>query len=305
MPAYNYKKGLPALLGCFAIWGFQPLYFHLCSDVDTFFLMACRVLWAAVCCLILLKFQGKLPLLWSAFRDKAILKREIPAMFFMLADWVIYLWAIQNGKVLECSLGYYIQPLVVFTFGAIIFKERFSWRHLVVLAIVAVGIVLSTSGFGGVPYVTIALATIFAVYAAIKKSMTLDSITSTTMEIIMMTPLALGFILIFRHGDNGLAALTVTRQLLLMGSGVITAVPMLMYAVGVRCLPLMTVGICQYLSPSLAILCGMLMGESLTKEKLISFCFIWLGVILYTLNTVYEEKKKAAPQPQPIEEENT
>lgn len=297
MPAYNYKKGLLAMLGCFSIWGFQPLYFHLCSDVETFFLMACRILWAAVCCLVLLKIQGKLPLLWSAFRDKAILKREIPAMFFMLADWVIYLWAIQNGKVLECSLGYYIQPLVVFMFGALIFKEPISWRHLVILAIVVVGIVLSTSGFGGVPYVTIALATIFAFYAAIKKSLKLDSITSTTMEILMMTPLALGFILLFRHGDNGLAALTVSRQLLLIGSGIITAVPMLFYAVGVRCLPLMTVGICQYLSPSLAIVCGMLMGESLTRGKLISFSFIWLGVVLYTLNTVYEEKKKAKAAP--------
>lgn len=304
MPAYNYKKGLLALLGCFSIWGFQPLYFHLCSDVDTFFLMACRVLWAAVCCLVILKVQGKLPLLWSAFRDKTILKREIPAMFFLLADWAIYLWAVQNGKVLECSLGYYIQPLVVFTFGAVIFKERFTWRHLVVLAIVAVGIVLSAGGFGGVPYVTIALATIFAFYAAIKKSLTLDSITSTTMEIVLMTPIALGFILLFRRGDNGLAALTFTRQLLLMGSGVVTAVPMLLYAVGVRNLPLMTVGICQYLSPSLAIVCGTLMGESLTKEKLISFSFIWLGVVLYTLNTVYEEKKKAArPEPMTNEEE--
>ena len=95
-------------------------------------------------------------------------------------------------------------------------------------------------------------------------------------------------------GDNGMASLTVVRQLLLMGSGVVTAVPMLFYAIGVRNLPLMTTGICQYLSPTIAIFCGMIMGESLTKEKLISFFFIWAGVILYTLNSVYEEKKRKA-----------
>ena len=290
---YNYKKGLTAIMLCFLIWGFQPLYFNLCEGVDTFFLMACRIIWAAVCCLIILKCQGKLPQLWAAFRDKNVMKREIPAMFFLFADWIIYLWAVQNGRVFECSLGYYIQPLVVFAFGALVFKEKMSWRHFVILAIVIVGIVLSANGFGGIPYVTISLALSFAIYAAIKKSLTIDSIVSTTTEILMMVPFALLFILFFRMGNNGMAAITVSRQLLMIGAGVITGTPMLLYAIGVRNLPLMTTGICQYLSPTLAIFCGMIMGEHLTHEKLISFLFIWAGVILYVLNTVYEEKQRA------------
>lgn len=290
---YNYKKGLTAIMLCFLIWGFQPLYFNLCDGVDTLFLMACRIIWAAVCCLIILKCQGKLPQLWAAFRDKDVMKREVPAMFFLFADWIIYLWAVQNGRVFECSLGYYIQPLVVFAFGAIIFKEKMSWRHFVILAIVIVGIVLSANGFGGVPYVTISLATAFAIYAAIKKSLTIDSIVSTTTEILMMVPIALIFIIFFRMGDNGIASLTLTRQLLMMGAGVITGTPMLLYAIGVRNLPLMMTGIGQYLSPTLAIFCGMILGEHLTHEKLVSFFFIWAGVILYTLNTIYEEKKRA------------
>ena len=279
------------MLCCFLIWGFQPLYWYLCEGFDTFFLLTCRIIWAAVCCLLLLKIQGKLPQLKAAFLDKQVMKREIPAMLFMLADWAIYLWAVQHGRVLECSLGYYIQPLVVFTFGAVIFKEKLSWRHLVILAIVVVGIVLGTNGFG-VPYVTISLAVLFAIYAAIKKSLTIDSIVSTSMEIIMMVPLALLFILFFRMGDNGMASVTFTRQLLIMGSGVVTAVPMLFYAVGVRNLPMMTTGICQYLSPTIGIFCSMIMGEMLTRDKLMSFYFIWAGVIFYVLNMVYEERKK-------------
>ena len=279
------------MLCCFLIWGFQPLYWYLCEGMDTFFLLACRIIWAAVCCLLLLKIQGKLPQLKAAFMDKQVMKREIPAMLFMLADWAIYLWAVQHGRVLECSLGYYIQPLVVFTFGAVIFKEKLSWRHLVILAIVVVGIVLGTNGFG-VPYVTISLAVLFAIYAAIKKSLTIDSIVSTSMEIIMMVPLALLFILFFRMGDNGMASVDFTRQMLIMGSGVVTAVPMLFYAVGVRNLPMMTTGICQYLSPTIGIFCSMIMGEMLTRDKLVSFYFIWAGVILYVLNMFYEERKK-------------
>lgn len=294
LPVYDYKKGLSALMGCFLLWGFQPLYWYLCAGMDTFFLMAGRIIWAGVFCVLLLWVQGKLPQLWALFRSRQAMKREIPAAVLLFGDWIVYLWAVQNGRVLECSLGYYIQPLVVFAFGALVFREKLSWRHLLILAVVAVGIVLSASGFGGVPYVTIALALMFAVYAAIKKSLTIDSIVSTTAEILMMAPVALLFVLLCRMGDNGLGGLTLSRQLLVMGSGVVTAAPMLLYAIGVRRLPLMTTGICQYLSPTLGILCGLIMGESLSREKLISFAFIWVGVLLYTLNSLYEERRRAA-----------
>lgn len=293
MQEINYKKGIPTLLLCFFIWGFQPLYWYICGEWDTYFLLACRIIWAAVCCLCILWAQGKLPQLLGVFRDKNILKREIPASIFLLADWGVYLWAVQNGRVLECSLGYYIQPIVVFILGAVIFREKVSWRHIVILAVVVVGIVLSTDGFNGIPYVTILLAVCFAIYAAIKRSLRIDSVVSTSAEIVMMVPLALLFILFFRMGDTGMASITPLRQLMLLGAGVVTAMPMVLYSVGVKYLPLMTAGFCQYLSPTLAIVCGMIMGEYLTAEKLRSFYFIWAGVLLYCLNTVYEERKKA------------
>lgn len=297
MQEINYKKGIPTLLLCFFIWGFQPLYWYICGEWDTYFLLACRIIWAAVCCLCILWAQGKLPQLLTVFRDKNILKREIPASVFLLADWGVYLWAVQNGRVLECSLGYYIQPIVVFILGAVIFREKVSWRHIVILAVVVVGIVLSTDGFNGIPYVTILLAVCFAIYAAIKRSLRIDSVVSTSAEIVMMVPLALLFILFFRMGDTGMASITPLRQLMLLGAGVVTAMPMVLYSVGVKYLPLMTAGFCQYLSPTLAIVCGMIMGEYLTAEKLRSFYFIWAGVLLYCLNTVYEERKKARLKP--------
>lgn len=297
MQEINYKKGIPTLLLCFFIWGFQPLYWYICGEWDTYFLLACRIIWAAVCCLCILWAQGKLSQLLAVFRDKNILKREIPASIFLLADWGVYLWAVQNGRVLECSLGYYIQPIVVFILGAVIFREKVSWRHIVILAVVVVGIVLSTDGFNGIPYVTILLAVCFAIYAAIKRSLRIDSVVSTSAEIVMMVPLALLFILFFRMGDTGMASITPLRQLMLLGAGVVTAMPMVLYSVGVKYLPLMTAGFCQYLSPTLAIVCGMIMGEYLTAEKLRSFYFIWAGVLLYCLNTVYEERKKARLKP--------
>lgn len=291
-PSYNYKKGLSALILCFFIWGFQPMYWYLCGDTDTFFLMASRTIWAAVCCLVILKVQGKLPQLWAIFRDKKILLREMAATVFLMTDWVVYLWAVRSGHVLESSLGYYLEPLSCFFFGAVVFHEKVNWRHFAILAVVITGICLSTRGFGGVPYVTITLALCFAVYAAIKKSLTIDSIVCTTAEILLAVPMMLLYIAFFRMGDNGMAALTLQRQLLLIGSGIVTGVPMLFYGIGIENLPLITVGICQYLSPTLSIFCGMLLGEAFTKEKLPGFLCIWLGVILYTANTIWEEKRR-------------
>lgn len=251
-------------------------------------MLACRIIWRPSAAYVSCGLRGKLPQLWAVFRDRQMLKREIPASLFLLADWGVYLWAVQNGRVLECSLGYYIQPIVVFAFGAVIFRERVSWRHLVILAVVVVGIVLSTDGFGGVPYVTIALSACFAVYAAIKKSLIIDSVVSTTAEILMMVPGSAAVYSAIPHGGHRYGIHYTSAAADAPGGRRCDGHAMVLYSVGVKYLPLTTAGFCQYLSPTLGIVCGAIMGEYLTAEKLKSFGFIWVGVVLYCLNTIYE-----------------
>ena len=292
MNKYDYKKGLPAIFGAYLIWGFQSLYYYLCRGLDTFFILAARIIFAGIACFILVAALGKTGELKAAFCDRKILKREAGAMLLLFFDWAIYLWGVQNSKVMECSLGYYIQPIVVFAFGALIFREKLTWKHIVILSIILAGVVLSSRGFGGLPWITVTLALLFAVYAANKKSLTLNSIVSTTMEIILMMPIGILMILIFYRGDNGVAGLTFVDVLLLIGSGIITAVPMLLYSTGISALPLMTAAVVQYLSPTFGIICGAITGETLTKEKMVSFAFVWLGIILYTLNLFSEHKKE-------------
>ncbi len=266
---------------CYLIWGFQPLYFAIDGKVDTVFLLLCRIIWAVPACLIILALQHKLPALVGVFRNKKTLAREIPASLLLLADWAIYLFAVRYGRIMEVSMGYYIMPLVMIMFGALVFREKISVWHIAALAVVIVGIILSAEGFGRFPTVTIALSLCFAVYSAIKKGSEDDSIVTTAAEILMMLPLALIVLAVFGVKDGWFDGMTVGRQAFLMGSGLVTALPMVFFAVGVKYIPLSLTGIFQYVSPSLGIICSLILGESFSREKLISFAFIWLGVVIY------------------------
>lgn len=279
----DYRRGLPAMACCYLIWGFQPLFFALDSEIDTLFLMSCRILWASVTCLIIVTVQHKLHRLTGIFTNKMILLKEIPASLLLFADWIIYLFAVRFGKVMEASMGYYIMPLIMVGFGALIFREKIRIGHVAALLVVLIGIILSAEGFGGFPAVTISLSLCFAVYSALKKGLTEDSIVTTTAEILLMLPLAVLYMLLIGKKNGDLAGITLKRQLFLMGSGLITGLPMVLFSIGVKHLPLSLSGIFQYVSPSLGIVCSLILGESFSKEKLISFAFIWMGVIIYCL----------------------
>lgn len=285
------KTGVTAFVFCYLIWGFQPLYWNICNRFDTSFIMAWRIIWAAAACVSILAVQGKLPQLMETFRSREIMIREIPAAVFLLADWVIYLYACRNGRIFECSLGYYILPLVVFLFGATIFREKIGKATWLALAFVVVGIVICFDGFGHSPWVVVTLALSFAIYSAVKKSLTTDSVVSTTCEILILVPAAVLYLLFFGGGDTGMGAMTAVSQLYLIGSGLVTGLPLVFYSIGVFHLPLTAVGLFEYCSPTMAIFCGMVTGEALTGKKLISFFFIWTGILIFVLSSGLLKKK--------------
>ena len=292
---HDIKAGLSCMVVTFFIWGFQPFYWNLGQNLDTMFLMLWRICTAAVFCLILLKIQGKLKQLKDAFKNKAVLKREIPAAFFLAIDWFVYLYAVKAGRVQEVSFGYYLMPVVIFSFGAFVYKEKIRTAHILVLVLVAAGIIASFKGFGEFPWVALTLSCAFAVYSAIKKGITEDGVVTTTMEILMMFPFALLFLLIFYRGESGLSSMSWRDILFVAGAGLVTCVPMFFYSLGVNRLSMFTTALCHYISPTLSIICSLILGEELTSGKLISFAFIWLGIIVYTVdfsNKIKEENKE-------------
>ena len=286
------KAGFLAIVACYCLWGLQPLYWNLEHTFDSMFIMASRAVAAGLFCLILLALQGKLGQLRAVFADPKLMAREIPAALFLFGDWFVFIWAVQHRQVLECSVGYFIQPLVVFTFGALLFHEKCRPYHFAALLFMVAGIVVSALALGALPWVTVSLALIFAFYAAIKKSLKIDSIVSTSCEILLMAPFLLAYLLIFRRGSGGLAELNLSRILFLLGGGVVTGLPMLLYSVGVKQLTLMTASIGQYISPTLGLICSLILREEITREKLISLAFIWVGILIYAGFTVREQRKQ-------------
>ena len=285
------RTGFVCIIICYILWGFQPLYWHLDDTFDSMFLMASRSVCAALFCLLLLTVQGKLGQFRAVFTDRKVLMREIPAAALLFGDWLVFIWAVQHAQVLECSVGYYIQPLVVFAFGALIYREKCRAYHFAALALMIAGIAVSALALGALPWVTVSLAVMFAVYAAIKKSLRIDSIVSASVEILLAAPFMLAYLLIFRRGPGGLAELDLLRTLFLLGGGIVTGLPILLYSVGVSRLKLTTAGVGQYISPTLGVVCSLILRETITREKLWSLAFIWAGIAVFVGFTLREQKK--------------
>lgn len=284
-------SGLPAMMMAYLLWGTQPLYFSIFPSTDTIDLMLWRTLFAALFCFIIICAQKKTRILLNAFCNTRILKIEIPATLFLATDWIVYLIAIKNGQVQECALGYYIQPIVIFSFGIIFFKEKFSFHYIFVFLLILTGIFFFAKGIGKLPYVTIVLSFAFSIYASLKKGLQLDSITSTSMEIILMAPVAL-ILLLYRALICNMQILSGPKEFFyLIGSGLVTCLPMLFYGLGVVSLPLTVVALCNYMSPSINLISSIILGESVTKEKIISFVFVWAGIILFTSSDIIRKKK--------------
>lgn len=235
-----------------------------------------------------------------------MLKHIVPGAIFNFLDWGVYMWAVMNGHILATSMAYYIAPLAVCYFGVIFFKEKMTWQMGVATAIIVAGVLFAGDGFGNSPLITIILMFCFAAYAAFMKGVKEDSPLCTSVMMILAAPAAIIYIAIFRMGENGMASVDLGIQFFLIGAGIVTVLPILIYASCVKRLPMTIMGFLQYLSPTLGIVCSYLMGETMGKNEYILFGFIWTGVLLYSIVTAIRQKKesRAALQEEGQHEQN-
>lgn len=287
------KKDTAALLGCYMLWGFQPLYWGLIGDVGTMTVMPLRIVFAALFSVLILALQKRTGELKALFKDRKMMKFLLPAALFLLADWTVYIILVNSGHIIDVSLGYYINPLLLFLIGALIYREKCGAGHFVALAVAVLGVVVSAAAFGSVPYTSLIIAVNWAVYAAIKKNVSVDGVLSIAAETLILTIPALIFMLLFRRAE--LTQIPASSYLPLLGSGVVTALPMFLYSRCVSRLPLVLMCFAQYLSPTFGLVCAFIKGESFSQSQLISLAFFIAAIVIFTVSelkrqTVIKEK---------------
>lgn len=289
------KKSLLMVLAGYVIWGVLPLYWHMLSGIDPIVILCCRIIMSAVCTTLLLFATGRLGELWSVMRNKQLMKFLIPAALTITVNWGVYIWAVSAGHVTDSSLGYYMNPLVVFLFGTLIFKERCGKMELVALLLAAAGVLLTTLQYGAFPYIALTLALSFALYGMFKKFAHVDGSVSIAVETIVLTPAALIFLILSPQTSAAFETATPLQFIFLLLAGIVTAAPLIMYTQGVNGLSFITMGFLQYICPTLMLILGVtIMGEPFSVAKAVSFAFIWAGLILFSVGMVRREKKQAA-----------
>lgn len=293
------KKGVILAIGAYLMWGIIPLYWKQLQHVGSVEILVGRVIWSFVFTVlfVLLIRQYKqmiadIKMLWKNKKQFFLL---FVASVFVSLNWGIFIWAVNNGHLLQTSLGYYINPLISVLFGMLFFKEKISRATTVAVIIAAIGVGYQAILGGTIPWVSLALALTFAFYGVIKKQIPLDATRGLAIETLFVLPIAVG-IYIYLMNTSEIAFMQVDwkTNLLLMGGGIVTALPLVLFAKSAQKIPLYLMGFIQFLAPTISLMLGIfLYKEPFTLTEFITFVCIWLAVFIFSASKVLETRKHA------------
>lgn len=280
------RRGALAAFSAYFFWGIVPLYWKLLGDVSAVELIAHRLLWSLVFLLLVQVIRRRLDLLKAALVDRSARGPHLWSGFLLTANWLIYIWGIQQGHVIECSLGYFLVPLLNAALGRVVLKERLRLWQVIALALATLGVAVLVIQVGRVPWIALGLAASFGFYGLIRKQATLGPMTGLALETLFMTPLALGYLVWATwSGPGALGRVDTSTTLLVLSTGVVTTIPLLLFAYGARRLRFTTLGLLQYVAPTAQFLLGWLVyHEPFTADRAAAFALIWLGLVCYTVD---------------------
>ena len=287
----------------YILWGILPLFWKLVDDVPAGEILAHRIVWSLVFMLIILAVLRKIPSftleLKALVRNRKRLIGISLASIFISINWGLYIWAVNADRVIEASLGYYINPLVSILLAVIVLKEKLSVLQTLSIILAGAGVLVLTFSFGSFPWVAIMLALSFAFYGLIKKLVQVGALIGLAIETLLITPFALLF-LTYVHAETGSGAFggDISVTLLLLLAGVVTAVPLLLFASGAKRIPLSMVGLLQYFAPTIKLIMGVyLFREPFTNAHLVAFVCIWvaLGIYTFTLMKSWRVRRAVVP----------
>jgi chloramphenicol-sensitive protein RarD len=292
-------KGVLYALAAYIMWGLFPIYWKQLESIPAVQLIGHRVAWSFLLVLLLVVASGQMPRLLAVL-DARTLRTYVVAAILICTNWYVYVWAVIHGHVVEASLGYFINPLLSVLLGLILFRERLRFIQWAPIGLAAVGVAYLTFHFGSVPWIALVLAATFGLYGAMKKAAPLGSLFGLTLETgLLFVPALILLGLSEAQGTGAFLHTSAALDLMMIGGGVITAVPLLLFAGAASRVPLGTLGLLQYVTPTMQFLLGVFAyHERFTHVSLIGFGLVWLGLALFWLEGLYA-RRTAAGTPLP------
>ncbi|MGE4323601.1 MAG: EamA family transporter RarD [Sphingobium sp.] len=276
------RRGLLAAIGAYGLWGLLPLFFKLLDNVGPVEVVAQRILWSFLLLLLFLSVRVRLALLRAVLRDGRIMRALALSAALIGANWLTYVWAIHSGHVVGASLGYFLNPLVNVLLAVLVLKEKLRRGQVIAVTIAALGVGCMAAAALDTLWVSIVLALTFALYGLIRKLTPVAAFEGLCAETLMLMPPALAWLAWTTYLGTQSFGRDGTTTALLIAGGAVTTVPLLLFAVAARHLSLATLGLLQYLAPTMQFLLGIfLFGETLNGGQMFSFGLIWLGLLFF------------------------
>jgi chloramphenicol-sensitive protein RarD len=287
--------GLAATTAAFTIWGLFPVYLHPLSAVPAIQVIAHRIVWSCLFILGWMLARGELGRLSFTLTRPALVLRLAVTALLISCNWLVYVWSVTHNHIVDSSLGYYINPLVNIVLGVFVLGERLNRAQWVAVALAALAVGYLTVLAGRPPWIALTLGVSFSLYGLLRKVMSVDALPGLATETLLLLPIAAGYLVWCEL--TGVGALTRAGAgiaALLVGSGLVTAVPLFLFAYGARALPYSTVGVLQYIGPSLQLLCGVLFfGEHFAAPLAAGFALIWMALLVYAADGVWRARSAA------------
>jgi len=293
-PAHPFAaQGALAATGSFLIWGLVPVYWKQMQSIAAIELIMHRIVWSLLFLLGVLAWQGKLGDLRAAFAQKRLVGLNLLSSLLLGANWTVYIWAVNHGHVIESSLGYFLVPLVNVALGSLLLHERLRAPQWAAISLAAAGVGTLLIRLGHMPWIAFTIASSWAGYGLLKKKSALGAIAGLTAETIILFPIAVALLLWWHHtGAGALGRVDAWHHALVLSVGVVTAIPLLLFAYGAQRIRLTTLGLLQYLAPSVQFLIGFFVyREPFDAAHLQAYAFIWCSLIIYSADGFWAQRR--------------
>lgn len=282
-------SGLIYGISAYLFWGFLPIYWKALQSVPPFGVLVHRIIWSFAFLVLLFSVQGKWIELKSVLSDRKNLIMLATSSMLLFCNWFVYIWALLNDHVIETSLGYFICPLISVLIGMIILKERLNRWQLIAIALAFLGMLNSVMGFGQFPWIALLIALTFSFYSLMRKTVRATPLVGLGIEMGILAPLALGFLIYLDIAQTGsFAKASSITNYLLVGTGVVSVLPLMWMTKGLKRLRMSTMGLLLYLLPTGHLILGIFVyKEPFNLSHFISFVLIWSAIVLYSINSIY------------------